>query len=283
MGIYDQKPERFLEQLHGAALGPLSLNAMCAGYEMERWRCEGFAFHLAEWLPEYALPEEELSVNHANSLQKINQAAIRVYTSPRYGKRGEAGEIALHAICRDFFGTIPISPRVFYKSASNDLVKAFDMVHARFPKGQPIEIWLGESKLYKDRGAAVADAIASIRLHIDGGFLSNEKLLIGPQIPKTIPRYDEVRVIFSKNSSLDVFMKNAVFVVGILCDSAAAITAKRKDEAYLRNSAAELESISEKLIASGLPGALRMVLVYIPLATKDTLVAAFDKRLKGLQ
>lgn len=35
----------------------------------------------------------------------------------------------LHAVCRDFFGTIPIAPRVFYLTSSNDVVKSFDMAH----------------------------------------------------------------------------------------------------------------------------------------------------------
>jgi hypothetical protein len=57
---------------------------------------------LGEWLPDYALLEDELRVNHGNMLLKLNQAAVRVYTSPEYERRGEAGEIALHVICRDF-------------------------------------------------------------------------------------------------------------------------------------------------------------------------------------
>jgi hypothetical protein len=36
---------------------------------------------------------------------------------------------------------------VFYKSASNDVIRAFDMVHARLPLNEPVELWLGESKL----------------------------------------------------------------------------------------------------------------------------------------
>lgn len=283
LSVYDNKPERFLEHLHRAEITQLSAELLCAGYELGRWRCEAFAFHLAEWLPDYALPEEELSVNHANSLAKINQAAIRVYTSKKYEKRGEAGEIALHSICRDFFGTIPISPRVFYKSASNDVVKAFDMVHARFPENAPIEIWLGESKLWEDGSLAVADAISSIRSHIDAGFLSNEKLLLGPQIPKTTPRYDEVMAIFKKQTSLDVLLKSAVFAIGILSDSHSAKAATQRDAKYLEGAKKELLALSESLSSSGLTSTLRIVLVYIPLAGKAELVQAFDARLKGLQ
>lgn len=282
LSIYDQKPLRFVTRLHKQSTNP-HLQLFCAGFELEEWRCKQFAFHLAEWLPDYALPEEELRVDHGNSLLKLNQAAVRVYTSGKYASRGEAGEIALHAICRDFFGTIPISPRVFYKSASNDVVKAFDMVHVRFPKDGSVQIWLGESKLYTKGSDAIADAITSIRTHVDGGFLSNQKLLLGPQIPKTTPRYAEISAIFSKQESLDTLLANAVFAVGIMCNSEAVKSAKTQDEAYLKAATDELAALENKLAASGLQAKLRLVLFYIPLASKKDLVDAFDKRLKGLQ
>lgn len=282
LSIYDQKPERFLAKLHSKQGNPAS-RLYCAGFELSAWRCEQFAFHLAEWLPDYALPEEELRIDHGNILVKLNQAAVRVYTSSKYASRGEAGEIALHAICRDFFKTIPLSPRVFYKSASNDVVKAFDMVHVRFPQDQSIQIWLGESKLYKSGASAIAEAIKSIKDHVDGGFLSNQKLLLGPQIPKTTPRYSDIMKIFGKQESLDTLIKNAVFVVGILCDSHAVSEAKTHEQSYIDAAAKELENMEAKLLASGLPSSLKLVLVYIPLQSKKSFVDAFDKRLKGLQ
>jgi hypothetical protein len=281
--LYDHKPERFLEELHTAQAESLKSELLCAGFELEQWRCKPFAFHLAEWLPDYALVEDELSLNHANSLIKLNQAAVRVYTSEQYANRGEAGEIALHAVCRDFFGTIPISPRVFYKSATNDVIKAFDMVHVRFPNAENLEIWLGESKLYKDSSDAIRDAIASIRKHIDGGFLSSQKLLLGPQIPKTTPRYDEINMIFKKQTSLDILLRNSVFAVGILSNSKSAQAAKGRDKDYINGAKQELAALSASLTASGLPTKLRLVLIYIPLASKEALVEAFDDRLKGLQ
>lgn len=283
LSVYDHKPARFLIDLSKTKHAELSSSIYCAGFELGKWRCSQLAFHLAEWLPDYALIEEELRVNHANMLLKLNQAAVRVYTSEKYKKRGEAGEIALHAICRDFFQTIPISPRVFYKSASNDLIKAFDMVHARLPVSEPVELWLGESKLWKEGDSAIADAIKSVRNHIDAGFLANEKLILGPQIPKDTPRYEEIVKLFHKSTSLDAFLKSAVFVVGILCDSESAGAAFQHDAQYISAAEAEMEKLAKSLNDSGLPSQLRMVLVYIPLVTKESLVAAFDDRLKGLQ
>lgn len=281
MSVYDQKPDRFLARLPINIAG--GAEVYCAGFSLGDWRCSQFAFHLAEWLPEYALPEDELRMHHGNLLVKLNQAAIRVYTSEKYEKRGEAGEIALHAICRDYFGTIPLSPRVFYKSASNDVVKAFDMVHVRLIPDQKPEIWLGESKLYESASDAVGDAISSVKAHLDGGFLENQKVLLGPQIPKSTPRYDEISSIFRKNASLDELIGSAVFVVGIACTSVAAFEANLTDTAYIEKIGSEATYLTKRLQDSGLPGKVRLVLVYMPLASKSALVDAFDARLKGLQ
>jgi Cap4 SAVED domain len=157
------------------------------------------------------------------------------------------------------------------------------MVHARLPQSAPIEIWLGESKLWEDGSLAVADAISSVRAHIDAGFLSNEKLLIGPQIPKSTPRYEEIISIFKKQTSLDVLLKSSVFAIGILCDSQTARAATQRDATYLDGAKRELLALSESLSSRGLTSTLRIILLYIPLAGKAELVRAFDARLKGLQ
>jgi hypothetical protein len=283
MSVYDEKPARFLIEVHSLGDGNPGESAYCAGFETKQWRCGQFAFHLVEWLPDYALIEEDLNFTQGNSVIKLNQAAVRVYTSEKYKNRGEVGEIALHAVCRDFFGTIPISPRVFYQSASNDVIKAFDMVHVRFPTVDTIEIWLGESKIYEDPGSAISEAIKSVKSHIDAGFLSNEKLLLGPQIPKSTPNYDKVAALFHKSTSLDELVNSAVFVIGISTNSKAALAAKQIDECYISDINNELAELSSKLNGSGLCKQVKIVLVYIPLADKAALISEFDKRLKGLQ
>lgn len=283
MTAYNNKPKRFLEQIYFQDSGNPVDGICCAGFELKAWRCIPFAEHLIEWLPEYALPEEELAVNHANMYVKLKQAAVRVYTSPKYAKRGEAGEIALHAICRDYFGTLPISNRVFYKSASNDVVKAFDMVHARFPVRGGVELWLGESKLYQDTIGAVSEAISSVAAHLEQGFLKEQKLILGPQIPKTTPRYDDLVELFEPQTSLDKFISSAVFVIGILSNSKACGTATAVTDVYKAALEDEFAAISARLAQSGLSKNIRIVLLYVPLADKDGFVSAFDSKLKGLQ
>lgn len=283
MNAYNQNPFGFLTRLYPPHPAGLGSNAYCAGFEMQAWRCDEFAFHLASWLPDYALLESELKAGHGDWLLKLRQAAVRVYTTKRFRNRGEVGEIALHAVCREFFGTIPIAPRVFYKTASNDVVKAFDLVHARVPPTGPIEIWLGESKIYRRGQIAIKSAVESIGKHVKAGFLSNEKMLIGPTIPKDTARYDEISALFKQQTSLDELIKHAVFPIIILSDSKAAMTAQQQDAAYLAAVKSELDTLSAYIQANGLTVNLRIVLIYVPLATKLDLIKAFDKRLKGLQ
>jgi hypothetical protein len=283
MSIYNIKPAAFLEAIHSSADTDPASHIYCAGFELSKWRCKQFSNHLVEWLPDCALAEEELKTDHGNAFVKLQQAAARVYTSAKYQKRGEAGEIALHAVCREFFNTIPISPRVFYKSASNDPVKSFDLVHARFPDGKPFEIWLGESKLYKNRGQAIAAAIKSIKDHIKQGFLTREKLLLGPQISKATPNYDQIMDVFKARTSLDKFLEAAVFIIGILADSDGAKNATVTCGEYVSAAVAELQEMIDVLSGINFGTPLRLMLIYVPLAGKQDLAEAFDKRLKALQ
>ena len=281
MSVYAKMPHRFLDRLHFAEAANPTETLCCAGFEFSAWRCNAFAKHLIEWLPDYALTEQELNLHHGDAYDKLCEAAVRVYKSKKYERRGEAGEIALHAVCRDYFGTVPISPRVFYQSASNDVIKAFDMVHAKLD-GPEIEIWLGESKLYADRVRAIGDAITSIRTHVEQGFLANEKLLLGPQIPRSTPRYEEVRELFRSQTSLDKLLGSAVFAIGILADSGVVQNAATTDATYKAAAGIEFSDVLRRLTKSGLCADLKIALIYIPISKKADLSAAFDQRLKGL-
>lgn len=261
--------------------------AYCAGFELSEWWCDGLADNLIEWIVDYALKSDERnSLDSTNSYVRLRQAAARVYTSPKYERRGEVGEIAAHAICRKYFGTIPVAPRLNYLSASNDPVKAFDLVHVRYTGAiddNDVELWLGEAKFFKDRNAAIRDAIISIRSHIMKGFLKNEKLLLGPQVSKDIPHSDKIKELLSSEVSLDQLIKQAVFPVLIAANSDATSKHSHPNEAYTEEVQTEMSELWAKLHASGLTNQIKLFLIYVPLGDKDKLNSAFDKRLKGLQ
>lgn len=261
-----------------------SFESYCAGFELSEWRCAGFADNLIEWIIDYALKSDELrDTNHTNTFVRLKQAASRVYTSEKYERRGEVGEIAAHAVCRTYFDTIPVAARVNYLSASNDPVKAFDLVHVRYVSGDNIELWLGEAKFFKNRNDAIKDAIASINSHITAGFLKNEKLLLGPQVSNDIPHSAKIKELLSAESSLDDLFASAVFPVLIAANSDAASNHVSATDDYSAEVADEMNALWEKLKASGLTEKIRLKLIYVPLGDKDALNKAFDDRLKGLQ
>ncbi|MER9407271.1 DUF1837 domain-containing protein [Mesorhizobium caraganae] len=282
MNPYDKKPKRLLTQLLLEISGSLHRASYCAGYEIQAWRCDALAEHLIDWIADYALKEDELSVDHTNMYVRLREAAARVYTSENYKQRGEVGEILLHGICRDFFETIPFAPRVFYLTSANDVVKSFDLVHVRYPEKGGIELWLGEAKFYEDALAAVNAAIKSVEAHIELGFLKNEKLLLGPQISKNLPKYQEIRDLLSTQTSLDELFKTAVFPICIACDSDATVAHKAFSDSYTEAINKELTVLMDRIVSSGLTLKIRIILIYVPLGSKKALAESFDNRLKGL-
>lgn len=130
---------------------------------------------------------------------------------------------------------------------------------------------------------AINEAIKSVAEHLEQGFLKEQKLILGPQIPKTTPRYDELMDLFEPQSSLDKFISSAVFVIGILSNSKACAAATKISDEYKAALEQEFSAIGDRLAKSGLTQNIRIVLVYVPLANKDGFVTAFDTKLKGLQ
>jgi hypothetical protein len=282
MTPYDEKPKRLLTCLSLELNGQPQLSSYCAGFELQQWRCDAYAGHLMDWLADYALKEDELKVHHGNMYVRLREAAARIYNSKNYKTRGEIGEITLHAICRDFFGTIPFAPRVFYLTSSNDVVKSFDMVHVRYTDDEDFELWLGEAKFYKDASSAISAAISSVETHIDQGFLNHEKLILGPQVSKDIPRHDEIRELLSSQSSLDALFKTAVFPICITCDSNATATSKEISDIYKQQVAQEFAVLQNRITESGLTQKIRIMLIYVPLGSKEDLADSFHKKLAGI-
>jgi len=85
-----------------------AVRGFCAGYELGRWRNDHFAAHLMNWLPDFALKHSEVeAIGAHNAVEVVARAARSIYKSEKYQKRGELGEIMLHAIVRQTFSTVP--------------------------------------------------------------------------------------------------------------------------------------------------------------------------------
>ena len=234
------KPEAFLTvRVHQVDVSP-SLCGLCVGYEGGSWRAAQLADHIIEWLPEFALtPSEWLSMQHANSVSLIRRAARIVYQSEKFQRRGEFGELFLHAAIRQVHDSLPAISKIYYKTGVNDTVKGFDAVHVVGPP-EDMELWLGEAKFYESVNDAMNEVIGELEAHLVTDYLRSEFLLIKGKIDDAWPHAEPLKQLLSPNTSLDVVFKRACIPVLLTYDSECVSKHSACSNQYAAEFAAEL-------------------------------------------
>ncbi|HMO52735.1 MAG TPA: DUF1837 domain-containing protein [Kiritimatiellia bacterium] len=276
-------PDPFLTvRVQRDSLAP-ALLGICAGYELNEWRCTQLVSHLVEWLPEFALTNgERASLAAHNAVALVAKAARSVYTSPKYQRRGEPGELLLHVVVRQVFRTIPAICKYFFKDSSNDTVKGFDAVHV-VATDRDLQLWLGEVKFYDDITRAIRDVVAELANHMKRDYLRSEFAAITNKIEPTWPFADRLKGLLHRNTPLETIFDAVCIPVLLTYDSptiaahkdvSAAFRAAFEDE-VIRNHAA--------FAANPLPANVRIHLFLFPLKSKADLMQQFDSRLKVLQ
>lgn len=97
----------------------------------------------------------------------------------KYLKRGEFGELILHLLLRDFFETIPLISKIYFKDNYGSTVHGFDAVHIQ-PSSNTL--WLGESKLYSDGKRGIAELINDLTAHFKRDYLNEEFSIISKKL-----------------------------------------------------------------------------------------------------
>jgi hypothetical protein len=138
--------------------------ALCPDFEIGSWRYKMLAEHVFDWLPDVALrPKERMALLYEPN-KTLARSCRRLFDTEDPSKRGEIGEVLLHAVCRQEFGTTPFVARLFYKMRSNDSVTSIDVVHVfHNEEDKKLELWLGEAKLYDNVQSARYQAYNSIK------------------------------------------------------------------------------------------------------------------------
>lgn len=275
-------PPAFLEVRSTDIKLPPHLRSLCAGFDLGKWRRDELITHLLNWLPSFCLTEREYADRIAIEPATImGQAARRLYTTEKYQRRGEIGELLLHIACRQTFKTIPVICKLVYKSSYNDTVKGFDMVHM-VPAANELgaEIWLGESKFYLDPQAAIKEAFNSVTEHLDPNFLKQEKSLIAGKIPDDLPNREAVARAFSDRERLDTLISHGIFPILIAYDSNS-VRNYSSEKTYLENLVLELAPLKKFAEEAKLPHPITVQILAIPLGDKADFQEKFDARLKG--
>ncbi len=280
---FPKTPAPFL-RVRVSDLGALpTITGLCVGYERSAWRAEQFARHIMEWLPEFALNHSELSgVHSGNMAALIRQAAQRVYETKKFKKRGEFGELFLHAAIRQVFGSLPAISKIYYKSARNDTVKGFDAVHVVGPPDD-MELWLGEAKFYDDFKTAARSVVEELNKHTETNYLRDEFLLIRGKVDPSWPHAKQLEELLAENKSLDEVFTRACIPILLTYDSDCLRASTVCDAAYEKTFEKEVTDNHAYFKAQSLPKEIKIHLILIPLNTKKELIKHLDAKLKHWQ
>lgn len=258
------------------------LAGLCAGFEGGEWRYEQLAEHIVEWLPEFALNEREFSaLSGANARRALRAAAETIYKSAKYASRGEVGEILLHAIIRQEFGSVPAISKVFFKDAPNDTVKGFDAVHV-VEAADGLELWLGEVKLYQDVSSAVRDVVKELHEHTRIPYLRTEFAAIWRKVDPDHPHRATLERLLAGNVTMDEVFTRLCIPVLLTYDSSTVAAHKRTDGIYEAAISAEFDKHHGRFRTANLPDEVKIILILLPMNNKAKLIERFDAKLKGM-
>lgn len=252
---------------------------LCPDFELGAWRYKQLAEHLFDWLPEVALRPKEREAFLYEPNKTLAKSCRRLFDTDDPSKRGEVGEILLHAACRQEFGTAPFVARLFYKMRTNDSVTSVDVVHVLMNEHDKLELWLGEAKLYDDIQAAKYRALKSVEPLWDSEFLSEMKALIGPKIDEQAPYEKELVWLFEEETSLDQIISRIVIPICIAADFSETKAASRRDAAYIDSVTKELKA-ARSYMKQRVPVDINFVVIFVPLDCKAKLESAVNERVK---
>lgn len=277
----NKNPDKFLNVIHRTDEGAVVGLTACAGFELGEWRVRKLAEHLINWLPHFALrPSEMQSIGSQNHFKLLKEAAYRVFKTEVGKGRGEIGELLLHIIGITEYRAQAFVSRLFYKMRTNDQVTGFDSALVTYDeKTNEVELWLGEAKFYQDTKGAINAALSSLKTHLDAGFLEETKILIGPKIETNSPGYEKLQWLFDDGNILDEIIERIVVPVLVCSESEAVKNFDGCNDTYNDVVIEEYSYLSERFGKSDLAEKVRIVVMYVPIASKEVLEEQFIKKM----
>lgn len=257
--------------------------SFCVGYEQGRWRLKELSRHLIRWLPDFVLDRrEQAALGTHNMVEKFAQAARTVYATDDYARRGEFGELILHALMRQHFGAEAVIAKLHYKTGRNDTVKGFDGVHMTVDD-DGISLWLGEAKFYSDINSALRDALKSIDEHLEAEYLRDEFMLISGKVDPEWEYAEAFEALVSSERRLEDILTNLVIPIMLTYDSTAVASHADLTDAYSADLAAEADNALQRLMEADLSQDVEVVLLLVPLRAKSELAKALHEHLTAAQ
>ena len=260
-----------------------TLRCYNVGFDENKFRLEPLVNVIAEVIAEFAFgPHIGKSVPMTKLRQRLKQAAEKVYTTDKYRQRGEFGELILHLLLRDWCDTIPLISKIYFKDAHNVTIHGFDGVHVTTIENKK-KLWLGESKLYTDGNDGVKDLAKDLKTHIANDYLKKEFALIAPKLPESTPDIEHWRELLHHNQSMDKILDG--ICIPMVCTYSSTLFSKHTDntQAFLDDFVSDCKALCQAFEDKKIQTSVDVLLLLLPVPSKDDLNANIDKRLKHMQ
>lgn len=260
-----------------------TLRAYHVGFDQKKFRLLPLVETIRSVIPEYALGYHQ--GNHiplTEIVDRLQDAAKTVYTTDKYKRRGEFGELILHLLLRDFCNSIPLISTIFFRDAPNVPAHGFDGVHVTI-NGDEKKLWLGESKLYKSGSDGVADLVNDIAKHFNADYLRQQFSLITRKLPIDTPEIEHWRALMHKNQRLDVIFSS--IVIPMVCTYNSDLFSNHNEETipYTEDFRKECLALHDEFNKKKPTTNLEIILLLLPVPDKDELNKELDAKLKAMQ
>jgi len=274
----------------------------------KEYRIKPFVAKLTHVIHEFAFGfHEDTQTDNTETLSKLTDAAKSIYKidsfqkvkdiydnngtidddlEDKYLRRGEFGELILHLLLRDFYKTIPLLSKIYFKDSLGHAVHGFDSVHIQ---EETQTLWLGESKIYTDGKRGVKELVNDIKEHFKSDYLDSEFILISKKLRHldNIPQKDYWLDLLTDSRTLKERLTtiNIPLLCTYQCDLFSIHDDETKQEfidAYV-NEMNEIKNYFDGKNDHPLKANLNIILILFPVQNKTELVKAMHNKISLLQ
>lgn len=260
-----------------------TLRGYHVGFDDNKFRLQPLVDVIRKVIPEFALGYYSgTEIPLTEIVEKLREAAETVYTTDKYQRRGEFGELILHLLLRDYCGTVPLISKIYFKDAYNVPIHGFDGVQATI-EGTKKKLWLGESKLYTDGVKGIKDLTKDLKKHIEADYLRREFVLLSRKLPVNVPEIEYWRTLMDKHQTLNEIYSN--IILPMVCTYSSKIFDNHKSETkeYIEEFEKECRKLSKIFKDKSIKTSIDVILMLLPVPDKNELNQELHKRLKSMQ
>lgn len=259
-------------------------------YEAGEWNYRSFLVWLQRHIPQYALTHSELATLNKQNMVDLTVKAARLIhdRDKKITKKGEIGELILHGLICDVYGTEPLVTKIYYKSHPTENVKGFDCVHIIFDAdAQTIDsLWLGEAKFWTKADGAIEDAFKSVRGFLEAKRMQKEFLTVRTHFDDKHPAKQQAEKLLSEHTSLDEIKAKLCVPVVIAYESEVTGRYTRADNTFLGALEAEIQGHIDTFLNKFKLDAdmdVDIHVFFMPLRDKDKTLEMFKEHIGSLQ